>query len=159
MGFSHISHKSFLLINSVIFKQVYVQHHFFFICLNNYRIYISNNCSLQIRQMGNTHPHTVQCELNANVIIERIMVCLWLWLWFTLLLLGVATIIWIIRFVALALVPLNHKRERIQTLLGNFNNLETASRNERLGRLTIENLDRLLSSNSMISDKQFNNSY
>lgn len=52
-------------------------------------------CDFQIRQMGQTHPHTVQCVLPINLFNEKIYIFLWFWMVF----LAAATAISFVRWI------------------------------------------------------------
>ena len=51
-------------------------------------------CDFRIRQMGNFHPHTVQCVLPINLFNEKIYIFLWFWF----VLLAIATALSFIRW-------------------------------------------------------------
>lgn len=63
-------------------------------------------CEFRIRQMGNVHPHTVQCVLPINFFNEKIYLFLWFWLVFV----GLATTLSFLRW--LWVLVIGHSRSR-----------------------------------------------
>ena len=57
-------------------------------------------CDFSIRQMGTTHPHTVQCVLPINLFNEKIYIFLWFWMVFVfgVTILSLARWIWVLMF-------------------------------------------------------------
>ena len=84
----------------------------------------------QIRRMGERERYTIQCTLNFNLTIERVVVCLWLWLWLTIQLLSLSTIIWFIRIAYYFSAPQRYKSKRVSLLLGQIQGLNTANNNQ-----------------------------
>jgi hypothetical protein len=91
--------------------------------LNNHKMFPRVTlCDFRVRQMGNSHPHTVQCVLPINFFSEKIYLVLWFWL----AALGAVTALSILCW-ACVLLPEHGRRRYVRQNLKIMSRLKSSS--------------------------------